>query len=424
MIIECPACKTRFALHDGQLAGILNPRFHCSRCGNVFGLTAPNSAEPTYQPSITSSLLGNDTNADAEKQLSLIPDGSPTAAESPIVSSPNSLLTEDEATVKTFTDVLEDSPAPIVTARWPSGAQDRIYEADMRQALEKHLENGPAPVSANALLGRWNKLRRETPSAKKDLGTPAGTPAAPALEADLQPQASLLSQAAKSISTSVRTPTSPVLSFPAKKLATIIDDELENDRLMAASANLAARAHHRSPLEFISPVATFCVVPLVFLAGIGIFGDDLVASKPVAQSLARLVPAAEEKAPPSGLSLHNLETQVVTLEDGRRVLEVSGKVRNESPVRVHEVRLETKLFDDTNHTVAAQHTYADNRLANAESVAALRADALEALQWERVPGNEALEPGVERQFRVVFVDNTSDAKFFTSRIYSVATEYS
>src|SRR5262245_34779262 len=38
MVIECPSCSTRFSVDAEQLAGIENPRFHCSRCDHLFEL--------------------------------------------------------------------------------------------------------------------------------------------------------------------------------------------------------------------------------------------------------------------------------------------------------------------------------------------------------------------------------------------------
>lgn len=40
-IIQCPACSTKFAINDSQLAAIENPKFHCSRCNTVFALETP-----------------------------------------------------------------------------------------------------------------------------------------------------------------------------------------------------------------------------------------------------------------------------------------------------------------------------------------------------------------------------------------------
>ncbi|HMO18516.1 MAG TPA: zinc-ribbon domain-containing protein [Oligoflexia bacterium] len=37
-IIQCPACSTKFAINENQLAGLNSPKFHCSRCDAVFSL--------------------------------------------------------------------------------------------------------------------------------------------------------------------------------------------------------------------------------------------------------------------------------------------------------------------------------------------------------------------------------------------------
>lgn len=36
MIIQCPSCSTKFSLDTSALAGVQNPRFHCSRCDHFF----------------------------------------------------------------------------------------------------------------------------------------------------------------------------------------------------------------------------------------------------------------------------------------------------------------------------------------------------------------------------------------------------
>ena len=36
MIIQCPACSTKFSVDEQLLDGISAPRFHCSRCSHFF----------------------------------------------------------------------------------------------------------------------------------------------------------------------------------------------------------------------------------------------------------------------------------------------------------------------------------------------------------------------------------------------------
>ena len=46
-IIQCPSCNTKFALNASQLAGIENPKFHCSRCNTIFSLEEQSNGEYT-----------------------------------------------------------------------------------------------------------------------------------------------------------------------------------------------------------------------------------------------------------------------------------------------------------------------------------------------------------------------------------------
>ena len=53
MIIECPACSTKFSLDPRQLAEVEKPRFHCSRCSHVFTLEMNPSAVSEQNESVT-----------------------------------------------------------------------------------------------------------------------------------------------------------------------------------------------------------------------------------------------------------------------------------------------------------------------------------------------------------------------------------
>ena len=50
IIIECTACQTRFSLNEGQLAGMINPRFHCSHCDHYFDLACEEEDLEVFAP--------------------------------------------------------------------------------------------------------------------------------------------------------------------------------------------------------------------------------------------------------------------------------------------------------------------------------------------------------------------------------------
>jgi predicted Zn finger-like uncharacterized protein len=55
-VVQCPACQTKFAVNSNVIEKLASPRFHCSRCDNVFSL------EPTFSPEpFTDSFEANTT---------------------------------------------------------------------------------------------------------------------------------------------------------------------------------------------------------------------------------------------------------------------------------------------------------------------------------------------------------------------------
>jgi len=51
LVVQCHACATRFALDPAVVAGISEPRFHCSRCDHVFTLSIQDSLRSSHEES-------------------------------------------------------------------------------------------------------------------------------------------------------------------------------------------------------------------------------------------------------------------------------------------------------------------------------------------------------------------------------------
>lgn len=131
LVIQCPACQTRFAVESAQLRGIAKPRFHCSRCSHYFGIedldnnqveiTSPSSKASGSSPKSMPSQLPEDERRPKDlleksegRQLDLL--------------SPE----EQKRFASNLRPLSRSEALPVVTADWPDSEGSKALEADLR----------------------------------------------------------------------------------------------------------------------------------------------------------------------------------------------------------------------------------------------------------------------------------------------------
>lgn len=127
------------------------------------------------------------------------------------------------------------------------------------------------------------------------------------------------------------------------------------------------------------------------------------------------------KTAPAGLALIDLNSKIVALDDGTKVLEIEGRLFNATVETFRDVRLEAKVYDQQNRALSEIRIGFHNGLVNAR-LAALKEEAIEALQSKQGMGDALVKPNVKAPFRIVITGLTGAEQWFSARVLSVESE--
>ena len=172
------------------------------------------------------------------------------------------------------------------------------------------------------------------------------------------------------------------------------------------------RLFSNAPVLFVSSVPLLCMLCFSLLAA------DFSDLPPALRGVFNLDKEKLPKLPPSGLEVVNLESEVVALHDGNKVLEVRGEILNATLRAYKSVRVETVLYDGQNTQLRTRVVDVSNGLQEAK-LPALRTDAIDELQEQPDAGDLSVGPHQKAPFRVVFTDLSGNEQWLTSRVFSV-----
>ncbi|MCO6431258.1 MAG: zinc-ribbon domain-containing protein [Deltaproteobacteria bacterium] len=406
MIIQCPKCKTKFSVSSELVAGYELPRFHCSRCDNVFDLDT--KSELTIE--------NRDIGLASEKRLSSVP--SPAPLQSPAPAEPPPQATQ----VKTF--MQEESEEQESLTAVPSQPQEprslqipRAFDSTFTPAApheprrQESIEQLPFSFSGGSDETYSEQdsfdLAQEQESSEMPFGisigsnpkqdftlvNPGTTPPLFSKEFDL-PQAPHHSPEAAA---------DMVPDFPGVGIS--IPDHLPS---------------RYTPWRSFFTIATPMLVVLALLAGVSYY---LVKSPTFAHAFINSISASAPKFPPAALHITNLRFKKIILDSGESVYAVVGKVRNNSNQAFKEVTLEGLAFGANGHLIAQSKVSAGATLVDAR-MKSFPVETLRELQAAPSGKNYELAPGKSQDFLVALLDapkgtDPSKAAYFSARIHSV-----
>ncbi|OVE80387.1 hypothetical protein BVY02_00330 [bacterium J17] len=175
-------------------------------------------------------------------------------------------------------------------------------------------------------------------------------------------------------------------------------------------------ARHSANNSF-APLFVFWSVPLLLCVGFWLWKENIESTPGLLKGLFNLEGSNLPHIAPRDLSLIDIRSEIVTLDNGRRVLEVSGNILNGSQKTLNDVRIEAKIYNRENKELQKVIVYSNNGLADA-SISSLKEDALKKLQ-DAIGIKRTLKPNSNMPFRVVFFEPFSDAAWYSARVYSV-----
>lgn len=163
-------------------------------------------------------------------------------------------------------------------------------------------------------------------------------------------------------------------------------------------------------------------VPLLMAAGMWFWSGHLTMTPAALKDLLLLEPSGLPQVPPQGLEVVDLTSSLVTLDDGERVLEIRGNILNATMRAFGKVKLEARIFDQSNRELSRMLVDSHSSLSDAK-IEALSADALMNMQGQSSSSFVRLNPNERVPFRIVFAKvpdgtNVQEIQWYSTRIYS------
>jgi hypothetical protein len=214
---------------------------------------------------------------------------------------------------------------------------------------------------------------------------------------------------------------------------------IESFQRIAASAVAGAKARTTgrqfSPL-LVSPVlaaagksALSVSVPIValtiFLRLSGFFGGYGGIGSSGQAPLRFLTSIGESSLPhaaPLGMELTDIRPEVVSLDNGEEVMQITGNVVNTTRRKISEAIIEAKTFSNTVEPLEMVEVNFSNGLTNAARLGALGAPSLLELQTHQGIKEARLNPNERAPFKLVIPTTAGKAAWYSARIARVRYE--
>ena len=357
-IVQCPSCQTKFAVSGRAVSLSTMPKFHCSRCDNVFA-TKPEDLKPFPVEPILQPQLSEIETDDNQKPL-----------------------TELEA--KPLTSTPFDMPNPF-------RAESPKKELNFATLGEKSSSSSlkiPKSLSADRSFSPPHEVRINPEDGQAEFSFDFSKP---------------------------RSKASTFSSSPLSKPSALPEDFLDS-RDDILSEPIAAHLIEKSAWRSVLTLSGSMVAGLAILGFVSMY---LIRNPLSAQAvLLSLLPSAPQ-IPPSGLLIEQPEFSEVSLENGERLRIIRGKIKNQTPLSFNDIQVEGQVFDIQGKPLAKVVVDAANPLARTK-IPSLSREMIQDLQETSKTRRFRLGAGESEDFVLALLDpEVSKAAFFSTRVYSV-----
>lgn len=371
VIIQCPACQTKFALDQASLSGIEKPKFHCSRCDNVF---RPEQGELSPLPS-----------APATRQLAATRPGR--IQPELIVSAPAEQSFETET---------EDSS--------PQSFEDLDLDFDDDKSDSENALK-PSDFSISSSSYAPNADRSEAVNPKQKVTSRDFIIREPIAEAHLIPP-----------------PAGRVMPAELSTIAAAISAPASREKIVPGIS--VARSIRRIGIRWQGPIVYLVPLMAVMTGLVLLASSARVNPERIGALITAPVPGLFEPlqpvVPPSGLYVKQSELRVVTLQDGNRVPLLIGRVINSTNTAIAGVTVEGIGFDTNARAVISKRVPIRSELAR-EKPEFLTKETVSRLESLAPQRRQLLEPGETAEFAVVLEGEKgrTPIQYYSARIFSV-----
>ena len=130
---------------------------------------------------------------------------------------------------------------------------------------------------------------------------------------------------------------------------------------------------------------------------------------------------APQVPPAVGLEISDIRSNLIILDDGKSVLEITGKLFNASSSPFESSEIQVKLFDKQNTEITSMIVPLVNELSKASAIQPLKTDIINSLQKQHTEDNNSIiNPNEDKPVRIIITENLNNtAEWFSVRVYSV-----
>ena len=421
IVVACPSCKTSFAVETAAVAALETPRFHCSRCDDVFVLK-DSASDTRPEPLQVQSLTRNNASSfsrtapvtnRAVTQESLIKPSDFSMSE---VS--NSQLSNSQPSTYSTPSALSMAP-PKAAAPRNSATTSRselsllsqgfldIDDSSTLQAIPAHLGTPTESVITSAAATQAINRSEEISPRNFVLSDPAQQPSKP-VQAKLE-----------SPTTEAYRPTPPRRS-----------ETVQADLASVAAQGRRFSVRTQGLLSMSLPILGVMValLGLSYTARISPQSIDALANI----ALPSFAKESVSQLPSSKLSVRNISFKFKKTRTKETIGIVTGSITNETGKTIVGVEVEALGFNDRGEIVLSSRAPLRSALEN-EKIATLSLETVRRFQSSLNAREASIAPKETIHFTVALVNNRgetgddteddsldlSKVKYFSARIFSV-----
>ena len=454
IVVACPSCKTSFAVETAAVAALETPRFHCSRCDDVFVLK--DSASDTRPgPLQVQSLTRNNASSfsrtapvtnRAVNQESLIkpsdfsisaPSYSQPSHSQPSHSQPSH---SQPSTYSAPSALGVAAPKAASPNNAQSVSQIRPTTEETSNGQQSTTKSSPTPRSELSLLSQ-GFLDAEDSSASETIPAQSSTPIeatiAPVLAPvtinhteEPSPRKFVLSdptpQPSKPVQAKIESPTTEAYRPTPPRRSETVQTDL---------ASVAAQGRRFSPrtqglISMSLPILGVMValLGLSYTARISPQSIDALANA----ALPSFAKESVSHLPPNKLSVRNISFKFKKTRSKETIGVVTGSITNETGKSIVGVEVEALGFNDRGEIVLSSRAPLRSALGN-EKIADLSLETVRRFQSSLNAREASIAPKETIPFTVALVNNRGESgdeteddsldlskvKYFSARIFSV-----
>lgn len=171
------------------------------------------------------------------------------------------------------------------------------------------------------------------------------------------------------------------------------------------------------------PIITLGFLPTLIAVMLCYYSTKIEESPSFLRFLLNSKVTQVSQIPPQGLQITNLQSEILKLENGQKIIEIKGEIYNDTLEEFKNVIIEAKTFDDNNVEQNSILAFLDHKLSEETKINNLNLETILDLQNDRNTSKSIIKPGEKESVRmfipVSIKQSLSQMKWFGARVFSL-----